>query len=94
LDEQKRKFAIQMAYAGSMGIAMVVAIFGCFFLGLWLDGKLGTSPYGTLLFLLIGIMAGFRNLFYLIRTYFRDEKPLITGVKSEPHRKRPPPKKA
>ncbi len=94
VDKETRKSAIQMAYASSIGIAMVLAIFGCLFFGNWLDGKLGTAPYLTLLFLFIGIVAGFRNLYVLIRRYFKDEQPIITRVKSEPHRKRPPPKKA
>ena len=94
MDKETKKSAIQMAYASSIGIAMVLAIFGCLFLGSWLDGKLGTEPYFTLLFLLIGIGAGFRNVYVLIKTYFKDEQPLITSVKSETHRKRPPAKKA
>jgi len=94
VDKETKRSAIQMAYASSIGIAMVLAIFGCLFLGTWLDGKLGTEPYFTLLLLLIGIGAGFRNLYVLIKTYFKDEQPLITSVKSETHRKRPPAKKA
>ena len=82
-----------MAYASSIGIAMVLAIFGCLFLGSWLDGKLGTRPYFTLLLLLIGIVAGFRNMYVLIKKNFKDEQPIIACVKSEPHRKRPSPKK-
>jgi ATP synthase protein I len=93
VDKEIGKSAIRMAYASSVGIAMVVAIFGCLFLGIWLDRKLGTEPYFTLLFLLIGIFAGFRNLYILIKKYHKDEKPIITCVKSEPHRKRPSPKK-
>ena len=94
MDKETKKSAVQMAYASSIGIAMVLAIFGCLFLGSWLDRKLATEPYFTLLFLVIGIAAGFRNLYVLIKKSFRDEKPIITCVKSEPHRKRPPPKKA
>jgi ATP synthase protein I len=94
VDKETKKSAVQMAYASSIGIAMVLAIFGCLFLGSWLDRKLGTEPYFTLLFLVIGIAAGFRNIYALIQKSFRDEKPIITCVKSEPHRKRPPPKKA
>lgn len=93
MDKETRKSAIQMAYASSIGIAMVLAIFGCLFFGRWLDGKLGTGPYFTLLLLVIGIVAGFRNLYVLIKRTFKDEQPIITCVKSEPHRKRPPPKK-
>jgi ATP synthase protein I len=94
VDKETKKSAIQMAYASSIGIAMALAIFGGLFLGIWIDGKLETKPYFTLLLLLIGVAAGFRNLYVLIKSYFKDEQPLITGVKSEPHRKRPPPKKA
>lgn len=94
MDKEVRKSAIQMAYASSVGIAMVLAIFGCLFLGIWLDRTFGTEPYFTLILLLIGIVAGFRNLYLLIKKYFKDEPPIITDVKSEPHRKRPAPKKA
>jgi ATP synthase protein I len=74
--------------------AGMTTFFGCLFLGAWLDRKLATEPYFTLLFLVIGIAAGFRNLYVLIKTYFKDEQPIIASLKSEPHRKRPPPKKA
>jgi ATP synthase protein I len=94
VEKDMKRAAVQMAYASSVGIAMVLAIFGCLFAGTWLDRKLGTEPYFTLLLLMIGIGAGFRNLYVLIRKYFKDEQPLITSVKSETHRKRPPPKKA
>jgi ATP synthase protein I len=72
LDKETKKSAIQMAYASSIGISMALAIFGCFFLGTWLDRKLGTKPYFTLLFLLIGIAAGFRNFYVLMKRYFKD----------------------
>lgn len=94
MDKETKKTAVRMAYASSIGISMVIAIFGCLFLGIWLDRKLGTDPYLTLLFLLMGIVAGFRNMYVLIRRSFKDEQPVITCVKSETHRKRPPPKKA
>lgn len=72
MDKETKKSAIQLAYASSIGISMALAIFGCFFLGTWLDRKLGTEPYFTLLFLLIGIVAGFRNIYVLMKRYFKD----------------------
>jgi len=72
VDKETKKSAIQMAYASSIGISMALAIFGCFFLGTWLDRKLGTEPYFTLLFLLIGIAAGFRNIYVLMKRYFKE----------------------
>jgi ATP synthase protein I len=94
VDKETKRTAIQMAYASSIGISMVVAIFGCLFVGVWLDRKLGTDPYLTLIFLLMGIVAGFRNMVLLIKRSLKDKQPVTTGVVSEANRKRPPPKKA
>jgi ATP synthase protein I len=94
VDKEMKQTAIQAARASSIGIAMVIAVFGCFFIGRWLDRQLGTEPYLAFLLLLIGIAAGFRNIYVLIKRYVKNEKPIITQVKSEPQRKRPPPKKA
>jgi ATP synthase protein I len=95
VDKETKKAAIQMAYASSIGISMVIAIFGSLFLGVWLDRKLGTDPYLTLLFLLMGIVAGFRNMVLLIKRSFKDkQQPVATGVPDEANRKRPPPEKA
>lgn len=94
MDRETKQTVIQMASVSSIGIAMVLAVVGCFFLGNWLDQKLGTEPYLAFLFLLIGIAAGFRNMYVLIKRYIRSEKPITTGTRSEPQRKRPPPKKA
>lgn len=74
VDKETRQTAIQIAALSSIGIAMVVAIFGCFFVGRWLDRQLGTEPYLTFLLLLIGIAAGFRNIYVLLRRYVRNEK--------------------
>jgi ATP synthase protein I len=81
VDKETKRTVIQMASVSSIGIALVLAIFGCFFLGRWLDQQLGTDPYLTLLFLLIGIAAGFRNIYVLIKRYIKDDKPIITQGK-------------
>ena len=75
MDKETKQTAIQMARVSSIGIAMVIAIFGCFYLGRWLDRQLATEPYLTLLFLLIGIAAGFRNMYLLVKRYLKDDKP-------------------
>jgi ATP synthase protein I len=93
VDKETRKTAIQLASLSGIGIAMVAAIFGCFFVGRWLDRQFGTEPYLAFLLLLIGIAAGFRNIYVLLKRYVKNEKPIIAQVESEP-RKRPPPKKA
>ncbi len=93
MDEDIKKTAIQMAYASSVGIAMVLAIFACLALGVYLDKKFDTGNLFTFIFLLIGIVAGFRNLHFLVKRYFTDDEPIIKSLKREPHRQRPAPKK-
>ena len=92
MDRETRQTAIQLASLGGIGIAMVAAIFGCFFLGRWIDRQMGTEPYLAFLMLLIGIAAGFRNIYVLLKRYVKNEKPIDARIKSE-SRKRPPPKK-
>jgi ATP synthase protein I len=72
VDKETKQTAIQMARVSSIGIAMVIALFGCFYLGRWLDQQLGTEPYLTLFFLLIGIAAGFRNMYLLVKRYIKE----------------------
>ena len=93
MDSETKKLSIQMAYASSIGIAMVLAIFGCLLLGTWLDRKFDSGYAFTVVFLAIGISAGFRNIYVLIKGNFTDEEFIIKSLKSEPHRQRPAPKK-
>ena len=39
-----------------VGVMVVVSILGCLFLGLWIDGKLHSSPWATLIFIAVGIL--------------------------------------
>jgi len=93
MDKDTKKTAVQMAYASSIGIAMLLFIFGGLYLGVYLDRKFSTGYIFTIFLLLAGIAAGFRNIYVLIKK-IPDEKPLIKYLKSESHRKRPPAKEA
>jgi ATP synthase protein I len=93
MDNETKKLSIQMAMASSIGIAMVLAIFGCLLLGSYLDRKFDSGHVFTIVFLLIGISAGFRNIYVLIQRNFRDDESIIKSLKSEPHRQRPATKK-
>jgi len=93
MDKETRRTAIQLAYASSVGIAMVFLIFGGLYLGVYLDRKFETGYSFTVLLLSVGIIAGFRNIYVLIKKISWDERPVIKYLKSEPHRKRPSPEK-
>ena len=51
---------------------MVAASFIGLFIGVSLDKWLGTSPWMTLIWLGIGIVSGFRNIFILTRRGMRE----------------------
>lgn len=93
MNKDVRNSAIQMALASTIGIAMVLAVFGCLLLGVYLDRKFDSGNVFTFLLLLIGIAAGFRNFYVLIKRNFPDEETVIKSLKSEQHRKRPDPEK-
>lgn len=48
---------------GSLGLEMGISVFVGWLVGSWLDGKLGSAPWMTILFLLSGIGAAFRAVF-------------------------------
>ncbi|MDR0882903.1 MAG: AtpZ/AtpI family protein [Candidatus Adiutrix sp.] len=51
--------------AAAVGLTFVVAILIGLYAGWWLDQKLGTAPWLLLTGLLVGVAAGFKNLFTL-----------------------------
>lgn len=69
MEEEKKRFIKQLFLLSSTGLSMVLAIFIGLAFGVFLDGKLNTRPWLTLIFLGIGIIAGFRNIFWFIRHY-------------------------
>ena len=53
----------------SMGIAMVVSTFIGLIIGIYLDKYFDTKPWLTIIFLVLGIAAGFRNIYEMTRKY-------------------------
>ncbi|MDY6905357.1 MAG: AtpZ/AtpI family protein [Thermodesulfobacteriota bacterium] len=64
-----------LAYYSSLGFSIVLAIFIGLFSGIYLDGKFGTQPVLTFVFLGLGIAAGFRNIFHAMNKVRRSDKP-------------------
>ncbi len=62
MDNEKGRFKRQASFA-SIGINLVAATFIGFFIGLYLDKFFSTSPWLMLIFLIFGIVAGFKNIF-------------------------------
>ena len=73
MSENKNQMYRGLMFASSLGIAMVAAILIGLFIGYQLDKWLDTSPWFTLIFLLLGIISGFRNIFILSNRAMKDD---------------------
>ncbi len=67
MDEKDRKLLRMVGVLSTVGLTLVFATMIGLYIGLKLDQWLGTSPWFTAVFLLFGIVAGFRNLFIYAR---------------------------
>ncbi|MDD5475785.1 MAG: AtpZ/AtpI family protein [Syntrophales bacterium] len=99
--KNSKKKILELAYASSLGIFMVISIFICLMIGVYLDRKFQTTTnVFTLLFLFVGIFAGFRNFYVFVRRFLdnenreaREVKNLAKGPGNDRARKRSPIKK-
>jgi ATP synthase protein I len=55
------------ARVGALGIELALSVVIGLLAGRWLDGKLSTEPYLTLVGLILGVIAGFRSLYLTAR---------------------------
>lgn len=63
MEEKDRRLLRIMGVLSTVGIALVVATVIGYYMGVCLDRLFGTSPWLTIIFLIFGIAAGFKNLF-------------------------------
>src|SRR3982751_2778316 len=56
------KRAYNALSASSVGLELGIAVIVGLFAGMWLDNKLGTTPWLMLVLLVLGLVAGFRNV--------------------------------
>ncbi len=57
---------------GSIGIEMGLSVGLGYLIGHWLDGRFQSAPWLTLVFVLFGVVAGFRSLWRLARRAQRE----------------------
>ncbi|MHB9126451.1 MAG: AtpZ/AtpI family protein [Armatimonadota bacterium] len=67
-----QKWIRNAGLASTAGLVLVVSIVIGYFFGTWLDKKFGTEPYLMLLFTVLGIAAGFIELFRLVSQISQD----------------------
>jgi ATP synthase protein I len=71
---ERRKTWDAIQRYSALGIEIGVAAFIGFFIGAFLDRRLHTAPWLTLVFLLLGIFAGFRDLYRAAMKYQREQE--------------------
>ena len=67
MDREKRRWATELMHYSTVGLSMAFAIFIGLGIGVYLDRKFETNPWCTLIFMGLGIVAGFRNVGHAIR---------------------------
>lgn len=56
-----------------VGISMLVPILICLGIGIFLDRRFATAPVFMIIFIIAGVMAGFRSVYMLTLDYFKDK---------------------
>jgi len=64
---ETRRMMRELASYASLGLTVALSIFIGLAIGVYLDGKFDSSPWLTLIFLGLGIVAGYRNIGLAIR---------------------------
>ncbi|MDF1590823.1 MAG: AtpZ/AtpI family protein [Desulfobacterales bacterium] len=68
MQRETRRYIRDLAYFGSLGFQIALPIVICYFIGNYLDEKVfHSSPWAALIFLVLGIAAGFRNIALAIK---------------------------
>ena len=62
MKRETRRYIKELAYFSTIGLSVALAIFIGLAIGIYLDRWFGTSPWLTIIFLLLGIVAGYRNI--------------------------------
>jgi ATP synthase protein I len=65
--KETRRYIKELGYFSTIGLSVALAIFIGLAVGLWLDKKFGTHPWLMIIFLILGIVAGYRNIGLAIR---------------------------
>jgi len=67
MEKETKRSLRELAYYSSLGLSVSLAIFIGLAVGIYLDRRFETAPWCTLIFLMLGIIAGFRNIAIAIR---------------------------
>lgn len=83
MEEKDRKLFRLIGVLSTVGITLVVSTVIGYYMGYYLDRFFGTSPWLTIIFLLFGIAAGFKNLFMAVKRVERLEEDNTEGRRDD-----------
>jgi ATP synthase protein I len=72
MKEETKKQIRLVGLASTVGMSVVFSILIGLAIGYWLDATFGTLPYLTLLFLVMGVIAGFNNYYRFMKKQEKD----------------------
>ena len=70
---EKRLLARGLALYGTIGLEMVLATLVGYWFGAWVDERLGSGPWATTFFLIVGVAAGIKRLVTVVRRAMRED---------------------
>ncbi len=74
MKRETAKMLSEAAKYSSLGLSVALSIVIGLFLGLWLDKVFDTGPVLMFVFLMLGIAAGYRNIWHEIRKIEKNDK--------------------
>jgi ATP synthase protein I len=63
MKKETKQYIRQVVDASTIGFSLAFGIFIGLGIGYWLDSRLGTWPWLTMIFMIFGIIAGYRNYY-------------------------------
>jgi ATP synthase protein I len=74
MKSEDKKTLLQSAFASTIGFQVAFAPFIGLGIGVYLDSRFNTWPYLTMIFLVFGVVAGFRNYYRFAKQQQEEEK--------------------
>lgn len=62
MKKETRQMIKELGWYSALGMSVAFSVFIGLFIGLFLDKAFGTTPYLMFVFLIMGIVAGFKNI--------------------------------
>lgn len=73
----RREIIKALSLVTQIGMSMIMPIIMCLFVGIFLDKLVGTAPLFILIFVFLGVGGGFRNVYIMTKSFYKDKDTYI-----------------